>query len=415
MTNPFYYQHGSLYAEEAKLTEIIQQVGSPFYLYSQNTIKENYLAFEGAFQSQPHQICYAVKANSNLAVLGVLAQLGSGFDIVSRGELMRVLKAGGLAKKTIFSGVGKQPEEMAYALKQGVGCFNVESKEELETLHHVAEHLNCQAPIALRINPDIDPQSHPFISTGLKENKFGIPLGEAFDLYQQARHQPHFTIQGISCHIGSQLTTLDPFITLSKKLFQLVNQLSEIGITLQHVNFGGGLGVPYQTQPVPSPQDYVDTLMAHCPLPEMLFIIEPGRAIVANSGILVTKILYLKQSGEKHFCIVDSAMNDFMRPMLYDAWQNIIPIKLRDNVLPQIYDVVGPVCETGDCLGKSRSLIVESGDYLAICMAGAYGYTMSSNYNTRPRIAEVMVKQQEFKIVKPAETIEALLAGEKLW
>ncbi len=400
-------------AEKIKVDAIAKVHPTPFYLYSHSALQQNWQAFDAPFASHPHLVCFAVKANSNLAVLNTLAKLGSGFDIVSGGELSRVLKAGGLAQKVVFSGVGKQQDEMAQALTENIYCFNVESEAELATLHDVAQHLNLKAPIALRVNPDVNPQSHPHISTGLKEAKFGIPFQQALDLYEKARHMPHFTICGLACHIGSQITSLAPFQEAFGRVFSLVNTLKERGITLQHVNLGGGLGVAYQDEQIPSQQEYVETILAACPQ-KMKILIEPGRAIAAKAGILVTKVLYLKSTGHKNFCIVDAAMNDFIRPTLYSAKQNIMPLTLRDCP-PLEYDVVGPVCETGDCFGKERKLSVAVGDLLALCSTGAYGYVMSSNYNSRPRLAEVMVKEMEFKIVKQKETLNELLRGEILW
>lgn len=411
--NPFHYQEQRLFAEKIKIDEIAKTIATPFYLYSKSALEDNWQAFDLPFGSHPHLICFAVKANSNLAVLNTLANLGSGFDIVSGGELSRVLKAGGLAEKVVFSGVGKQQEEMAQALKEKIFCFNIESEAEFYALHEVAAHLNVKAPIALRVNPDVDPQSHPYISTGLKEAKFGIPFEEALSLYQKAKNMPHFHIQGLACHIGSQITSLSPFQEAFSRVFTLIEKLKEQGVTFSHVNLGGGLGVAYQNEEVPTPAEYIQMILKTCK-DKMKVVIEPGRAIAAKAGVLVTKVLYLKSTTSKNFCIVDAAMNDFLRPTLYSAKQNIMPVTLRDS--PSLeYDVVGPVCESGDCFGKARRLAVEQNDLLALCSTGAYGYVMSSNYNSRPRLAEVMVQAGDFKIVKPKETLSELLRGEILW
>ncbi|MBN9286374.1 MAG: diaminopimelate decarboxylase [Gammaproteobacteria bacterium 39-13] len=410
----FTYQNNQLWAESTPLLQIAQSVGTPCYVYSDAALTTHWTAFDKAFSRHPHQIHYAVKANSNLCVLNTLAQLGSGFDIVSAGELTRVLSAGGLAQKVVFSGVGKQPDEIAHALEKNIFCFNVESEAELMCIHRIAEHLNVQAPISFRVNPDIDAKSHPYISTGSKENKFGIDIGEAPRLYQLANQLNHLTIKGIACHIGSQLTSLSPIIKAFNRLLLMTHQLNDQGIKLQHLDIGGGLGVRYRDETPPSPAEYANALLKH-PVSSLTLLLEPGRAIAANAGVLITKVLYIKKSSHKHFCIVDCAMNDLIRPTLYSAWQDIVPLELNNTGSYENYDVVGPVCESGDFLGKERRLNIQAGDYLAIKSAGAYGFTMSSNYNSRPRCAEVMVKQNQYQVIRARESIEDLLAKERIW
>lgn len=411
----FTYQNNQLWVENVLIEEIAKSVGTPCYIYSHAGLSQQWKAFNEAFQQHPHQIYYAVKANSNLCVLNTLAKLGSGFDIVSAGELTRVIAAGGSPQKVVFSGVGKQPEEIAMALQQNIFCFNVESESELISIHQIAKHFNVKAPISFRVNPNVDALSHPYISTGLKESKFGIPIEEAPRLYQLATQLNHFHIQGVACHIGSQLTSLSPLVDACHRLLKLIEQLKSQGISLTYLDIGGGLGVRYHQETPPSPFDYANSLL-QCGIPRSLTImLEPGRAIAANAGILVTKVLYIKKSDHKHFCIVDCAMNDLIRPTLYSAWQDIIPLRQNLNTTVMTYDVVGPVCESSDFLGKERMLAIQEGDYLAIKGAGAYGFTMSSNYNSRPRAAEVMVKEKEYKVVRERETIEALFAKEKVW
>lgn len=401
--------------ERTLLQEIASTVGTPFYAYSRDMLIHAWQSFDTAFQNHPHQICYAVKANSNLAVLNTFASLGSGFDIVSKGELARVLQAKGDPKRVVFSGVGKTADEMAFALENNIGCFNVESETELDELNKIAAHFNKKAPVSIRINPDVDPKSHPYISTGLKESKFGIPYSDALALYQKAQALTHLKIKGIACHIGSQLTALSPFITAFQSLLDLNARLNEQGIKLEHVDIGGGLGVRYLDETPPSITDYANALLKLNPPSSLTLFFEPGRILVAHAGMLITRVLSLKQAGEKRFCIVDAGMNDLIRPALYDAWHEIIPLSLSPSCPSLLYDVVGPLCESGDFLGKDRTLAVKTGDLLAICQTGAYGFVTSSNYNSRPRVAEVMTSENQFKIVRRRETLEVLWAEETLW
>lgn len=408
----FNRQGADLYAEQVPVKRIIDSVGTPCYIYSQSALQDSYHAFEKAFASHPTLICFSVKSNSNLAVLSTLAKAGSGFDIVSGGELRRVLKAGGDPKRVVFSGIGKTADEMAFALQQGIHCFNVESAAELTLLLQIATHHQIKAPIALRINPNVDPQSHPYISTGQKAHKFGIPIAQAIALYQEASRDPHANLQGLDCHIGSQITQLAPFEAAFACVFAVAAQLESLGILLQEVNIGGGLGVcygPCQSIP-PTIADYAALALRACP-PHLKLICEPGRAIAAMAGILVTQVLYLKSGDDNDFCIMDAGMNDLIRPALYGAYQEIIPV--IEHAGPQNrYDVVGPICESSDYLGKDRLLSVKSGDLLAILGAGAYGFGMSSQYNSRPRPAEVMVNRGHFKMVRPRETWEDLWVKE---
>jgi len=408
----FNYKNGVLYAESVNLQEVAAQYGTPCYVYSQSTIEENWRAFDAALGEQPHLVCYAVKANSNLSILKTLADLGSGFDLVSGGELERVLLAGGKSQNIVFSGVGKSRAEIQRALEVGIGCFNVESPNELQQIQLVAQSLNKQAPISIRVNPDVDAQTHPYISTGLKQNKFGIEIDKALELYKTASNLPNIQILGVDCHIGSQLTTLSPFLDALDRVLNLIDQLDKNNIKINHLDIGGGLGVRYRDETPPQISEYVNAIKAKLGNKSYKLLIEPGRAIVANAGILLTKIEYLKEgSDNKHFAIIDAAMNDLIRPSLYSAWQNIIPVKQND--LPaQNYDVVGPICETGDFLGKDRVLSIQENDLLAICSAGAYGFAMSSNYNSRLRVAEVFVKGEEHRLIRRRETFEELVSTE---
>ncbi|NQY62304.1 MAG: diaminopimelate decarboxylase [Alteromonadaceae bacterium] len=404
----------SLYAEDCAVTEITETYGTPLYIYSKATIERHWHAFDQAAGHHPHLVCYAVKANSNLGVLGVLAKLGSGFDIVSKGELARVLAAGGDASKVVFSGVGKKSHEIVFALEQGIYCFNVESAAELARINDVALQMDTIASISLRVNPDVDAGTHPYISTGLKENKFGISIEEAVDLYQHANSLSGIAVIGVDCHIGSQITELTPFIDALDRVLLLIDRLAEKGIKLSHIDIGGGLGVRYKDETPPHPDEYAKAVADRLGDSELTLIYEPGRAIMANAGIFVTEVELLKTNQDRNFAIVDGAMNDLIRPALYQAWQDIIPVELRDDVPVLEYDVVGPVCETGDFLGKERALSIRAGDLLAVRSAGAYGFTMSSNYNSRPRVAEVMVDGNTTHLIRQRETIEQLYQGEKL-
>ncbi|PHS26372.1 MAG: diaminopimelate decarboxylase [Methylophaga sp.] len=410
----FEYKDGELFAEDIAVSTIVSKHGSPTYIYSRATLERHWRAFDDAFKGMAHSVCYAVKANSNIAVLNVLARLGSGFDIVSAGELARVLAAGGKAKQTVFSGVGKTVAEINYALEQGVRCFNVESIAELERINNIAGERGVRAPISIRINPDVDAQTHPYISTGLKENKFGIAIEHAQAIYQKAAQLPHLNIVGIDCHIGSQLTSVTPFVDALKRVLLLIDKLASQGIKLAHLDVGGGLGITYQDETPPSPTEYAVALRELLIGRDLEILLEPGRAIAGNAGILVTKVEYIKPTDDKQFAIVDAAMNDLLRPALYQSWQRIQPVVIDEMSEVQDYDIVGPVCETGDFLGKDRSLAINQGDLLAIMSAGAYGFTMSSNYNSRPRVAEIMVDGDQMHLIRQRETIESLYAGEQV-
>lgn len=407
----FEYKNNRLCAEDVDLQALAQEYGTPAYVYSRATLERHWKAFDDALGERPHLVCYAVKANSSLAVLNVLARLGSGFDIVSVGELHRVLKAGGEASRVVFSGVGKRRDEMKVALQAGIRCFNVESEAELEVLNQVAGELGVQAPVSLRVNPDVDAQTHPYISTGLKENKFGIAHDQAVAVYERASAMAHINLQGIDCHIGSQLTHVEPFVDALKRVLELIDQLSTKGIELHHLDLGGGLGICYRDETPPSPTEQIQALMAELGDRQLEILIEPGRSIAGNAGILLTEVLYLKHTEEKNFAIIDAAMNDLMRPALYSAWQAIVPV-LPHTGEGQLYDLVGPVCETGDFLGKDRQLMLQQGDVLAVKSSGAYGFSMSSNYNTRPRAIELMVDGDSVHVIRRRETLDQLLEGE---
>lgn len=409
----FEYRNNQLFAEEVNLAELAKVHGTPAYVYSRATFERHWKAFDQAFGEHPHMICYAVKANSNLGVLNLLAVLGSGFDIVSIGELERVLKAGGDASKVVFSGVGKKPDEITRALEVGIRCFNVESEAELQVINKIAAAMGKVAPISIRVNPNVDAKTHPYISTGLKENKFGIAHEQALAVYQQAHAMENIAVHGIDCHIGSQLTEIEPFVDALKRVLELVDQLKENGIELQHIDLGGGLGIRYHNETPPQPAEQIAALLAGLGDRKVEILIEPGRAIAGNAGVLLTEVLYLKHSEAKNFAIIDAAMNDLMRPALYSAWQEIVPLQPRDGELCD-YDLVGPVCETGDFLGKDRKLNLQAGDLLAVKSAGAYGYSMSSNYNSRPRAVEIIVDGKEVHVVRKRETIEQLLEGESV-
>ena len=410
----FNYHDGRLFAEEADLEAVAQRFGTPCYVYSRATLERHWRAFDAAFAGVDHLVCYAVKANSNLGLLNVMARLGSGFDIVSVGELERVIAAGGDPHKVVFSGVGKRADEMRRALEVGIHCFNVESEAELERLNIVAGEMGIKAPISLRVNPDVDARTHPYISTGLKENKFGIAIDEAPMVYLRAAEMANIDIAGVDCHIGSQLTETTPFVDALVRVLHLVDTLIAKGIALRHIDIGGGLGITYRDETPPLPGDYAAPLLDKLAGRDLKVILEPGRAIVGNAGVLLTRVEYLKHNAEKNFAIVDAAMNDLMRPALYEAWMEIVPVSRRSNITARHYDVVGPVCETGDFLGKDRELAVEAGDLIAVRSAGAYGSSMSSNYNTRPRAAEVMVDGSKVQLVRRRETIADLYACESL-
>lgn len=414
----FVYQDGVLHAEDVSLATLADQFGTPCYVYSRATLTRHFKAYQEALGDHPHLICYAVKANSNLAVLNVLARLGAGFDIVSKGELERVIKAGGDPAKIVFSGVAKQADEMERALELGIKCFNVESLPELERLNAVAGRLGRVAPVSLRINPDVDAGTHPYISTGLKANKFGIPVEQALEVYETARDMEHVQIVGADCHIGSQLTELAPFLDSLERLLVLLDRLRERDIIIEHLDLGGGLGVPYQNETPPEPFAYASALLERLARyehgNEMTLLFEPGRSIAANAGVLLTRVEFIKPGEEKSFAIIDAGMNDLIRPSLYQAWQNIVSVDTRDPRETSSYDVVGPVCETGDFLGKDRELAIAPGDLLAVRSSGAYGFVMASSYNSRCRPAEVMVDGPEMHLVRRRERLEELWTGECL-
>ena len=407
----FNYQDGVMYAENIAVPDIAAAHGTPCFIYSRATLERHWRAFDAALAGIDHLVCYAVKANSNLAVLNVLARLGSGFDIVSVGELERVLAAGGDPQRVVFSGVGKRADEMRRALEVGIHCFNVESEAELDLLNQVAGEAGVTAPVSIRVNPDVDARTHPYISTGLKENKFGIDINRAPEVYARAASLPHLSLRGVDCHIGSQLTETAPFLDALDRVLELVEQLVAQGIQLAHLDLGGGLGIRYRDETPPSPDDYASAVRARLGDTELTILIEPGRAIAGNAGILVTRVEYLKHTEHKDFAVVDAAMNDLMRPALYNAWQEITPVVPRTGQT-RLYDVVGPVCETGDFLGKDRELILQPADLLAVRSAGAYGFSMSSNYNSRPRAAEIMVDDKQIHVIRERETVAELFAHE---
>ncbi len=410
-----YQDDGKLWAEDVSLTDLAHSYGTPLYVYSRATLERHWHAFNDAVGAHPHLICYAVKANSNLGVLNVLARLGSGFDIVSEGELERVIAAGGCPSKVVFSGVGKTESEMIKALSLGIKCFNVESKAELTRLNEVAGSLGKVAPVSLRINPDVDAKTHPYISTGLKENKFGIDFDQALDVYRYANGLPNLNVYGIDCHIGSQLTDLAPFIESTERLLTLIDDLRiKEGIYITHLDVGGGLGVNYQDEIPPQPSEYVQALLKSISnRVDIELILEPGRAIAANAGLLLTRVEYLKHNDKKNFAIIDAAMNDLLRPALYQAWQDIIPVSPREGER-KTYDLVGPICETGDYLGKDRALTLKAGDLLAVRSSGAYGFVMASNYNSRCRPAEIMVDGNKVHLVRQREALSSLWQLERI-
>ncbi|MEY2707180.1 MAG: hypothetical protein RI905_932 [Pseudomonadota bacterium] len=419
--NGFCIKGQEWHAENVPLSTIAQKYGTPTYVYSKKALSDAFNSYEAACVrpngERRARVHYAMKANSNLAILNLFAKLGAGFDIVSAGELARVLAAGGSANKVVFSGVGKSTQEMTAALKAGVKCFNLESIPELTRLNSVAGSLGLKAPISLRVNPDVDPKTHPYISTGLKGNKFGIAYDDVIKTYQEAAKMPHCDIVGIDCHIGSQITEISPYMDALDRVLDLIKQLDANGIKIHHLDIGGGLGISYTNETPPAITEFANTLLNHIESKgfghlEVLF--EPGRSLVGNAGLLLTTIEYLKPGETKNFCIVDAAMNDLMRPAMYEAFHAIVPVKSNSNAPAVTYDIVGPICESGDWLGRDRSLAVEPGDQLAILSAGAYGFTMSSNYNTRGRAAEVMVDGAQVHLIRERETIESLFANEKV-
>ena len=411
----FQYKNEQLYVEDLPVKQLAEEFGTPLYIYSRATLERHWHAFDSALGKHPHLICYAVKANSNIGILNVMAKLGSGFDIVSQGELERVLAADGEASKVVFSGVAKSRAEIMRALEVGIRCFNVESIAELHHINQIAGEMGKVAPISLRVNPDVDAHTHPYISTGLKENKFGVSVDEAREVYKLAATLPHVKITGIDCHIGSQLTELQPFLDATDRLIRLMEQLKEDGIKLKHLDLGGGLGVTYTNETPPHPSDYATALLNKLKDYEDLeIILEPGRAIAANAGILVAKVQYLKSNESRNFAITNTGMNDMIRPALYEAYMNIIEIDRTLGREKAIYDVVGPVCETSDFLGKQRELAIAEGDYIAQRSAGAYGASMSSNYNSRPRTAEVLVDGNKTHLIRRRENLSELWALESI-
>ena len=406
--------NGVLHAEQCSLQQLAQQYGTPLYVYSKATFEKHYLDMDRAFSFIDHQICFAVKSNSNIAVLNVLAKQGAGFDIVTGGELARVLKAGGDASKIVFSGLGKTEADIQKALEVGIACFNVESYAELDRIQKVAAGLGKKAPISLRVNPDVDAKTHPYISTGLKENKFGIPSDSVFETYQYAASLPNLEIVGIDCHIGSQLTETQPFVDALDRVIVMINKLKELGIELKHIDIGGGLGVTYKDEVPPTVEEYANAMRPTLEKLGLKVYMEPGRSISANAGVLLTKVDLLKPTNHRNFAIIDAAMNDLIRPALYEAWMDIQEVTPRNDVEKQQWDVVGAICETGDFLGKERELALKENDVLAVLGAGAYGFVMSSNYNSRGRAAEVMVDADQAHLIRERETIESLWERESL-
>ena len=414
MSQYFHYQQDKLFVENVALADIAERFDTPCYVYSRAALTDAYLQFSDAFKGREHLICFAVKSNPNLAILNLFAKLGAGFDIVSGGELQRVLAAGGDAGKVVFSGVGKSEAEMRQALAADIMCFNVESEAELVRLNEVSGSMGKIARISFRVNPNVDAKTHPYISTGLKQSKFGVAYTDALALYRKANKMPHLRITGMDCHIGSQLTETSPFIAATEKVLLLVDALAQEGIKLEHLDLGGGLGICYNDETPPSIAEYANALLSALRGRTEKLIVEPGRVLVGNAGVLLTRVEYLKPGEEKHFAIVDAAMNDLMRPALYDAYHAIQPI-LRRAAPAQQYEVVGPVCESGDFLGHARDLAIEQGDLLALMSAGAYGMSMSSNYNTRPRAAEIMVDGEATNLIREREKVQQLFAGEKIY
>ena len=411
----FHYVNDTLHCENVPLPRIAEEVGTPCYVYSHATLTHHFIVFDGAFDTVDHLTCFAVKANSNIAILSLLGSMGAGMDIVSGGELYRAIKAGISPKKIVYSGVGKSVQEIDYALSEGILMFNIESFEELELINERAKNLGVKAPIALRVNPDVDPQTHPYISTGMKKNKFGIDMKLALDAYTRASELDHVEIVGVDCHIGSQLTDTAPFVEAIGKIKELVHELRQRNIGIRYVDIGGGLGITYDQEKPPHPTEYAEAVLREMRGLECQFILEPGRVIVGNAGILLTKVLYNKKSPLKHFVIVDAGMNDLIRPSLYDAFHAILPVHRDPSRGTEVVDVVGPICESGDFLARGRSLQIQSsGDLLAVMSAGAYGFSMSSNYNSRPRAAEVLVRDDRYEVIRERETWEDLIRLERI-
>jgi diaminopimelate decarboxylase len=410
--SPFHYLNGELHAESVPLCKIAAEFGSPCYVYSRAYLEQRFSEYTEALAGQDHLVCYAVKANSNIAVLNVLARLGAGFDIVSVGELERVLAAGGKPERIVFSGVGKTAAEMQRALEVGIHCFNVESEAELERLNAVAAAMNVTAPVSVRVNPDVDAKTHPYISTGLRDNKFGIDIERAPEVYRRAASLPNLQVKGVDCHIGSQLIDTSPFLDALDRVLALVDVLAGMGITISHLDLGGGLGVRYRDETAPVTGDYIRAIREKLGDRKVTLMFEPGRSIAANAGVLLTRVEYLKLNEHKNFAIIDAAMNDMIRPSLYSAWMDLLPVQPRQDGLIRSYDFVGPVCETGDFLAKDRELCIEEGDLLALASSGAYGFTMSSNYNSRGRAAEVMVDGDNYHLIRARETVTDLMRGE---
>lgn len=408
----FQYQNKELHCEDVPVSEIARDVGTPFYLYSHATLRQHFKAFDGAFQGINHLTCFSMKSNSSLAILRLFAQQGGGVDIVSGGELYRALKAGVDPPKIVYSGVGKRMEDLEYALKSDILLFNVESSQEISRLNEVARSLGKRAPVAIRVNPDIDPQTHPYISTGLKENKFGIEIGEALEEYTRAATLGHLSLSGVSCHIGSQLTQVSPFVDAVRLLLELIKKLGQAGIGITYLDLGGGLGITYDKEEPPHPKEYAAALKKELGMEDMTLILEPGRVIMGNAGILVTQVLYTKTTHEKDFIIVDAAMNDLIRPSLYGSYHGIQPVKMGGRQKVRA-DIVGPICETGDFFARDREVeSFEPGELMAIMSSGAYGFSMASNYNSRPRVAEVMVKGDQHYLIRARESYEDLVRGE---
>ncbi len=411
----FSYNNQILHAESVALTDLVESYGSPIYVYSRTDIENNWQEFDQAFGLHPHLVCYAVKANPNLAVLNVLAKIGAGFDIVSIGELERVLEAGGEAHKCVFSGVAKTAVEIRRALEVGVRCFNIESASELNKIESIAQSIGKQAPISIRVNPDVDAKTHPYISTGLKENKFGVDIDEALGLYQKAQDSKYLSVCGIDCHIGSQITEVSPFLDALDKVLILFEQLKKQDISISHLDLGGGVGIDYAGEQTIDIQNYINAIISKVgAMGEIEIIIEPGRAVVGNAGVFITKVEYLKQNSTHAFAIVDGAMNDLLRPSFYNAYHRVLTVDKNAIGIQSKWDIVGPVCETGDFLAKGRNLSLTEGDYLAVMSAGAYGFTMSSNYNSRTRVAEVMVSGNTHQLVRERESVQDLFAKEYL-